>query len=424
MLSGKLRAEITEHLPQGRFAIGFSGGGDSTALVHLCRDISPRPLVLIVDHALRPGSDLEAQTAKLFAEDLGLETQILVWENGGVSSGIQEKARLGRYALMGQACRDHGIHHLLTAHTSNDQAETLLMRYEKKTRWRGAAGMAKSAYAPIWPELATINLHRPLLGFSRQVLREYNNKHDLNWIDDPSNEDRKFERIRARDYLRARPAKAKFLNRTAKDLRLGIQFEKQYLTRTLNFTVDDYGLIYTPRKIPDQFLNCCISAAGGTGQNISRSRLRSFNVLIGSDQFSSATILGSLCVTNSDQLIFGTEPSSFKGRSDSNPIRPVTLSRGQSMIWNGRFFVKAKEDIQILPAKTSSGEYQINGLKESLKDVPGPFRGSVPIFTKPDGKLLGYSEVKLGELTSICLVAERLQHLLGLNDNKKQFHDA
>ena len=186
-------------IPETRFAIAYSGGGDSTALIYALRLYDP--LVLIVDHGLRAGSEAEAQKAAAFARGLNLTARVLTWSHEGISSGIQEKAREARYKMLGDACREVGIIYLLTGHTKDDQAETLLMRYDRGTDWRGAAGMSAQIYAPLWPALVDVTLVRPLLNASRSALREYNRQHGLTWIEDPSNENPDFERIRARQYL-------------------------------------------------------------------------------------------------------------------------------------------------------------------------------------------------------------------------------
>ena len=123
-----IKPDIPNNL--GRFAIAFSGGGDSTALVHILKDHDPKPLILIVDHGLRDGSRDEAEHAKKFSESLALETLILTWAHNNPKAGLQEKARKARYGLMGGVCRERGIAYLLTGHTQDDQAETLLMRYD------------------------------------------------------------------------------------------------------------------------------------------------------------------------------------------------------------------------------------------------------------------------------------------------------
>jgi len=184
-------------------AIAFSGGGDSTSLLHACRDNELITHAFIIDHALRPGSDLEVMEAADFARSLGYKVRTQRWSHEGVSSAIQVKARKYRYAAMGEMCREENLEHLITAHTEDDQAETLLMRIDRQTGWRGLAGMADAAYAPLWPALAGVTLHRPWLGMSRADIRAYNRAHNLTYIDDPSNENRDFTRVRARQALAA-----------------------------------------------------------------------------------------------------------------------------------------------------------------------------------------------------------------------------
>ncbi len=415
MLSEKLCAEILKNFPKERLAIGFSGGGDSTALVHLCRNLSPHPLILIVDHALRAGSENEAQAARSFAESLGLEAQILSWEHNNVTSGLQKKARRARYTLMGQACRNAGIRHLLTAHTADDQAETLWMRYKKNTGWRGAAGMAISTYAPVWPGLAEVILHRPLLNVFREDLRAYNRRHRLNWIEDPSNSNLAFERIRAREYLGHRPAKAQFLRNTAKELRRGLRYENQRLSG-IHYDVDDFGLVYTPRNIPRQFLKFCLLAAGGRGRTASIASLKKFHELIRSDKFRSGTFLGSLCIVQSNRLVFGPDPDQFKGRSN-RPVRPDEyVKRGTSAIWNGRFNVVANRDLKISSSLGSHNEYAFPELKEAFRKIPAQFRGSIPVFTGSNDSLLGFGQMKTRDFYSNCLISKRMEGFLRQND--------
>jgi len=103
---------------------------------------------------------------------------------------------------MGNKCREEGIKYLLTAHNFEDNVETLLMRYDRKTDWRGAAGMSSITYAPVWPELSLVSIVRPLLSVSRKLLRDYNISNNIIWSEDPSNKDIRYGRIKARNYLR------------------------------------------------------------------------------------------------------------------------------------------------------------------------------------------------------------------------------
>ena len=88
MLPGHINEEISRLIPNGKkFAIAFSGGGDSTALVHALKDHPQSKFVYIVDHNLRSGSHLEAQSAKYFAESFGYNVEVLKWDHGSVKTG-------------------------------------------------------------------------------------------------------------------------------------------------------------------------------------------------------------------------------------------------------------------------------------------------------------------------------------------------
>ncbi len=230
MLTANLDKKLLELIPKDTpFAIAFSGGGDSTALVHALRNHPQAKHVYIVDHNLRAGSDAEAQAAKAFALRCGYAAKVLKWNHSSPETAIQEKARQARYALIGHECRKDGVEYLLTAHSEDDQAETLMMRYDRNTDWRGAAGIAEKIYAPLWPEMVFVNIVRPLLSVTRQTLRDYNRAHNVTWAEDPSNQNRNFARIRARDYLQSQSDLRADLLETAQEMRAGLHKEKAML---------------------------------------------------------------------------------------------------------------------------------------------------------------------------------------------------
>ena len=188
---------------KGPIVVAVSGGGDSMALLGLCLEQAGGRQVhaLIVDHGLRDGSAQQAEQTAQRCTHMGARAQILTWTPSHQSSAIQERARKARYGLMGQACRVIGAAHLLVGHTQDDQAETIYIRRECGSGWRGLAGMAARQYAPVWPQLYDIHLLRPLLGISRADLRSYNQRKGIIWLEDPSNENTDFHRVRARKAL-------------------------------------------------------------------------------------------------------------------------------------------------------------------------------------------------------------------------------
>ncbi|MCW5737115.1 MAG: tRNA lysidine(34) synthetase TilS [Enhydrobacter sp.] len=180
-------------------AVGVSGGRDSLALAVLAHDWSTarkgRVLALIVDHGLRPESGAEARATLERLGGLGLAGEILTWEGPKPASALQETARGARYRLLFDSCRRRGILHLLVGHHSGDQAETIAMRAARRSGPDGLAGMAAVV------EHRDARLLRPLVGVPRERLTATLRARAVGWVDDPSNDDRRFERVRVRQDL-------------------------------------------------------------------------------------------------------------------------------------------------------------------------------------------------------------------------------
>lgn len=188
--------------PLARFdavALAVSGGSDSTALLRLAArwrercEIATALTVLTVDHGLRSASRMEAEVVAEQAAQLGLVHRTLVWEGQKPVAGIQAAARQERYRLLTSFARAHRIDAVVTAHTRDDQAETLLMRL--------ARGSGLDGLAAMQPESAFegIAILRPLLDVPKARLVVTLRAADVAWTEDPSNENRQFERVRLRD---------------------------------------------------------------------------------------------------------------------------------------------------------------------------------------------------------------------------------
>ena len=189
-------------LLEGPVGLAVSGGSDSLALLHLAHHwAAPRGvklLVLTVDHRLRPEAAHEAAQVAEMARSLGRTHQTLAWD---APVARQSAARRARHALLADALRGTGGHLLLTGHTASDQAETVLMRVRQGSGWYGLAGMRAVSLSPVWPEGQGIRIVRPLIGETRDDLRRLLQTRGQVWIDDPSNENPAFERIRVRRLL-------------------------------------------------------------------------------------------------------------------------------------------------------------------------------------------------------------------------------
>ena len=179
--------------------VAVSGGGDSMALALLAhgwaRERGGRVTALTVDHGLRPESTDEAKRVARWLGARGIDHRVLAWTGAKPTSGLQSAARDARYRLLAQWARDAGVLHLLVGHNQEDQAETFLMRLEK-----GSGDVGLSAMAAV-TELPAVRLLRPLLGCGRDDLRTTLRRFGQPWIEDPSNQNRNFARIRVRRRL-------------------------------------------------------------------------------------------------------------------------------------------------------------------------------------------------------------------------------
>src|SRR3954469_21582783 len=129
--------------------LAVSGGPDSTALLWLAArwykkltgKTKTKLTAATVDHGLRKESVREAAAVGKLAKQLGVPHRILKWTGAKPKSGTQQSARRARYGLLAQAAKAAGAGHILTAHTVDDQAETVLMRMARGSGLGGLSGM-------------------------------------------------------------------------------------------------------------------------------------------------------------------------------------------------------------------------------------------------------------------------------------------
>jgi tRNA(Ile)-lysidine synthase len=176
-----------------KLAVGVSGGADSTALALLARDWVAEQggalLALIVDHGLRAESATEAALTAGNLAAHGIAAQVLPLR---LAPGpkLQERARNARHAVLAQAARAAGAVFLALGHHAGDQAETVAMRAARGRH--GLEGMAG------WTARADVVLLRPLLNEPPALLRAWLQARGVAWVEDPSNADETYERVRIR----------------------------------------------------------------------------------------------------------------------------------------------------------------------------------------------------------------------------------
>ncbi|WP_273755015.1 tRNA lysidine(34) synthetase TilS [Bartonella sp. MM73XJBT.G] len=226
-----------------RVILAVSGGSDSLALMFLVKeylDTLSIPLEIIavtVDHQLRKESAREAETVAEICHDHHIKHITVRWEGKKPKTHIASSARIARYNLLVQEAQKQRASLIMTGHTFNDQVETYQMRSQRLQKSRGglqkSRGALRSEVGAMCDEdharetreniaekndgilyerglscipresllHRKVRLIRPLLGVKRQTLRNYLSVQGKVWIDDPSNEDRSFERVRVRQSL-------------------------------------------------------------------------------------------------------------------------------------------------------------------------------------------------------------------------------
>jgi len=184
--------------PLASVILAVSGGPDSTALLFLAarwrgaRKKGPKLVAVTVDHGLRPGSAREAAMVKRLAAGFHVEHRTVRWMGRKPATGLQEAARAARYRLLVAAAGREGARHILTAHTRDDQAETVLFRLARGSGLAGLAGIARTS------ALDHMTLIRPLLDIPKARLLATLKVAKIPFIEDPSNQDPRFARTRLR----------------------------------------------------------------------------------------------------------------------------------------------------------------------------------------------------------------------------------
>jgi tRNA(Ile)-lysidine synthase len=351
-LDGLFAPLLDAHTREG-VALAVSGGSDSTALMVLFADwlrqrgADPAAhIVLTVDHRLRAQSAAEAEAVAGLAARLGFRHATLVWEGRKPQTGLQAAARDARYRLMRAHARAHGLATLLTAHTRDDQAETLLMRLARGSGLDGLTAIAPSA------RLGQLRVVRPLLDTPKARLRATLKQRGIPWIEDPSNQSAAFERSRlrtARDALDPLGLTSDMLALSVRRLQraraaldsITDSYCAERPQGAVNtdrcgvFRVDRERLSQAPEEVFLRVLARCISAAGGSDEPVPLGKLEPIvdSLHRGRDpETGSWTLARALVTAVPGTIQVEREP----GRQ---PPPRLSLVGGTDARWDGRFAV-------------------------------------------------------------------------------------
>ena len=381
--------------------LAVSGGGDSMAMLHLASEwanVKKKVIkVVTVNHNLRNEAKKEAIFTREFVKKLGHNHTILEWKKLSDGGNLQAEASFARKKLISNWAKLNNIKTVLVAHTLDDQVETILMRFTRGSGVDGLVGMKKIL------KLKGIFWFRPLLTISRDDLRKFLKIKKIQWIEDPTNEDRKYLRVKARDVILQLQ---QFGINT--DLVINTSIRMENARRVLNdvateafnkyVTLKNWGDVEVNREIfnsfrEDTFLRILAGIIKGISGSIYRPRYKdliNFTEAIINKNFKARTLCGVLVrAMNEKKIVFRREPSF-----------PFFVSDLQSkeFIWDGRWQISVSRSLrkfeQIGPL-TSDGYQQIKNYIKINKSIEG-FLSTPTLFKKDivvSAPMLNYGDV-------------------------------
>ncbi len=334
-----------------RLLVAISGGSDSTGLlialdraIRSCR--LPHSLTAVtIDHLLRAESTAEAEAVGRLCASRGIPHRTIAWKDEKPKTGISVAAREARYRLLAKAATEFGTDLIVTGHTLDDQEETVAMRATRAADDNlGLAGMAEATLHDrrFW-------LLRPFLSVRRQHIRDYLLQLDLGWIDDPSNEDRKYERVRLRQDRGAVDPEA---IRSA-----GV--ERTELSRQAAALIGTHAAGYASLvvKLPPEavsprspaFLHAFSTLCAVTGGRSHRPGRESMNRLISflaTDRTGRITLSRALVERRKDGLFLMRE---------NRDILPLEIPAGETAEWDGRFRITntGTQTVRVTPGQAA-----------------------------------------------------------------------
>lgn len=357
--------------------LAVSGGGDSVALMHVVRDWAAgrRIMVATVDHGLRPESEAEARQVAQWAKALDLPHAVLKWQRDSDIGNLMANARDARLRLLAGWAQRNGLAAVALGHTADDQAETLMMRLGRGSGIDGLAAMAE------WRDAFGMRWLRPMLTAGRAELRDWLTEKGVGWIDDPSNENEDFDRIRFRRAIEGLGLDVPALARAAAHIGEARDALSHYAALAARDAVIGRGRIVLPRQSfttsPPEIRRRLVVAACRwiTGADYPPRRAATMHGL--------QAIASGHRVTLDGTLI---EPAAGEIRFIREPAAALRAGNADDQVWDNRWKISGLSDGQHVAAlgldNLSRAKWRQSGLpREEAAASPAIWKGADLIAT-------------------------------------------
>lgn len=351
-----------------RLLVAISGGSDSTGLLlSLQRAIETQRFphhhtltAATVDHALRPGSADEARDVATLCEHLGIPHRIARWSDAKPEHGLPAAARHARYRLLKDVADELGADAIVTGHTLDDQIETIAMRTDRSTE--GALGLTGMASATLYA--GRLWILRPYLRTRRSAIRTYLADLGQTWIDDPSNEDPRYERIRIRQSAPTiSPSVIEEAARKREALSLGAA---QWLGATAEVFTGPVVKIALASEAPpsaeirDHALSTLTAILGGKPHRPAASSLGRLASALDAGNDFRLTMSGCLVLRRGQDLFLLRERRGFL---------PLSLPPTATMVWDGRYLIENQSADEVTVTAGPAAEI--------ISELPGAVRSAL-----------------------------------------------
>lgn len=398
-------------------AVAVSGGADSLCLALLAHDWARErggeAVALTVDHGLRTEAAAEAAQVRHWLTGRGIRHVTLRWQGDKPAADIQAQARAARYRLLEEWCAAHGVLHLLLAHHQDDQAETLLLRL---ARGSGVDGL--SAMAPV-SEGFSVRLLRPLLSVPHDWLTATLLARDQQWIEDPSNRNPAYARVRMRNLMPSLAAEGMASGRLAATARrLGRaraaleDMVAEAAARWVEVHPAGYALLdpaafrAAAEEVGLRLLARLVQNVGGGAYPPREERLEALHGRLCGGLDAAVTLGGCRLDVWQGRLLVCREA----GRM----APPLPLIPDAEQVWDGRFRVKVADSAPsglVLGALGATGWNRVARLvrPRRLPSMPAPMRATLPAVYDQQGLCevphLGYNQTSAAGSALRWLVA-------------------